>query len=66
MGNYMCGEIAVELTERRFHSLGAPVLRVTGFHVPSPPGRVEEDVLPDLDRVPGAVDRSFEYCPHPD
>ena len=57
----MGAEIAAELTERCFHSLEAPVQRVTGYDVPYPPGRVEEDFLPDLDRVLDAVDRSYEY-----
>ena len=57
----MGAEIAAELTEQCFHSLEAPVQRVAGFDVPYPPGRVEEDFLPDLDRVLDAVDRSFEY-----
>jgi 2-oxoisovalerate dehydrogenase E1 component beta subunit len=57
----MGAEIAAELGERCFHHLEAPVQRVAGFDVPYPPGRVEEDFLPDLDRVLDAVDRSFEY-----
>ena len=54
-------EIAAELSDRCFHHLEAPVQRVAGYDVPYPPGRVEEDFLPDLDRVLDAVDRSFEY-----
>jgi 2-oxoisovalerate dehydrogenase E1 component beta subunit len=57
----MGAEIAAELAERCFHHLEAPVQRVAGFDVPYPPGRVEDDFLPDLDRVLDAVDRSFEY-----
>ena len=41
--------------------LEAPVLRVTGFDLPYPPSRVEDEYLPDLDRVLDAVDRSLAY-----
>jgi 2-oxoisovalerate dehydrogenase E1 component beta subunit len=37
------------------------VLRVAGFDTPYPPSRVEEDYLPDLDRVLDMVDRSQAY-----
>jgi pyruvate dehydrogenase E1 component beta subunit len=49
------------VTERCFYSLEAPVLRVTGFDTPYPASRLEEDFLPDLDRVLDAVDRSFGF-----
>ena len=39
----------------------APVLRVGGFDTPYPPSRIEEEWLPDLDRVLDAVDRSLAY-----
>ena len=54
-------EIAARVTERCFYSLEAPVLRVGGFDTPYPPSRLEEDYLPDLDRVLDAVDRSLAY-----
>ena len=54
-------EIAARVTEACFYSLEAPVLRVAGFDTPYPPSRVEEEYLPDLDRVLDAVDRSLEY-----
>jgi pyruvate dehydrogenase E1 component beta subunit len=54
-------EIAARVTERCFYSLEAPVLRVGGFHVPYPPSRLEDDFLPDLDRVLDAVDRACAY-----
>ncbi len=57
----MGAEIAARLTERCFYSLEAPVLRVGGFDTPYPPSRVEEDYLPDLDRILDAVDRSLAY-----
>ncbi|MFZ5871499.1 MAG: alpha-ketoacid dehydrogenase subunit beta [Actinomycetota bacterium] len=54
-------EIAARITERCFYSLEAPVLRVGGFHIPYPASRVEEEYLPDLDRVLDAVDRSLAF-----
>ena len=54
-------EIAARVTEECFYSLEAPVLRVTGFDTPYPAARLEEDFLPDLDRVLDAVDRSFGW-----
>ncbi|WP_326595151.1 alpha-ketoacid dehydrogenase subunit beta [Streptomyces sp. NBC_01803] len=54
-------EIAARMTERCFYHLEAPVLRVGGFHAPYPPARLEEEYLPDLDRVLDAVDRSLAY-----
>src|SRR5262249_32104607 len=54
-------ELAARITEDAFYSLEAPVLRVTGFDTPYPPSRVEEEYLPDLDRVLDAVDRSLAF-----
>jgi len=54
-------EIAARVTEQCFYSLEAPVLRVTGFDTPYPPARIEEEYLPDLDRVLDAVDRSYGF-----
>lgn len=54
-------EVAARLTEECFYSLESPVLRVTGFDTPYPAARLEEDYLPDLDRVLDAVDRSFGW-----
>jgi 2-oxoisovalerate dehydrogenase E1 component beta subunit len=54
-------EVAARVTEECFYSLEAPVLRVTGFDTPYPASRLEEDFLPDLDRVLDAVDRSFGF-----
>jgi pyruvate dehydrogenase E1 component beta subunit len=57
----MGSEIAARVSEQCFYSLEAPVLRVGGFDTPYPPSRIEEDYLPDLDRVLDAVDRSLAY-----
>jgi 2-oxoisovalerate dehydrogenase E1 component beta subunit len=57
----LAGEIAARISERCFYSLEAPVLRVGGFSTPYPTSRVEEDYLPDLDRILDAVDRSLAF-----
>ncbi|SEP01143.1 alpha-ketoacid dehydrogenase subunit beta [Trujillonella endophytica] len=57
----MGAEIAARVTEACFHSLEAPVLRVGGWDVPYPPARMEEEYLPDLDRVLDAVDRAMAF-----
>jgi 2-oxoisovalerate dehydrogenase E1 component beta subunit len=54
-------ELAARLSEELYYEMEAPVLRVTGFDIPYPPSRLEEDYLPDLDRVLHAVDRSLAY-----
>ncbi|KQO03304.1 MULTISPECIES: alpha-ketoacid dehydrogenase subunit beta [unclassified Arthrobacter] len=55
------GEIAARISERAFLSLEAPVIRVGGFHMPYPVARVEEQYLPDIDRILEALDRAFAY-----
>lgn len=57
----MGSEVAARVSETCFHHLEAPVLRVGGYDTPYPPSRVEDDYLPDLDRVLDAVDRSLSY-----
>ncbi|GAA1879254.1 alpha-ketoacid dehydrogenase subunit beta [Pseudonocardia ailaonensis] len=54
-------EVAARVQQECFHSLEAPVLRVTGFDTPYPPSKCEDDFLPDLDRVLDGVDRVLEY-----
>ncbi|HZK36481.1 MAG TPA: alpha-ketoacid dehydrogenase subunit beta, partial [Aeromicrobium sp.] len=54
-------EISARITEKCFYSLEAPVVRVTGYDIPYPPSKVEEEFLPDLDRVLDAVDRSLAF-----
>ncbi|HXD27907.1 MAG TPA: transketolase C-terminal domain-containing protein [Arthrobacter sp.] len=55
------GEIAARVSERAFLSLEAPVIRVGGFHMPYPVAKVEEQYLPDIDKLLDALDRSFDY-----
>ncbi|MFG2084075.1 alpha-ketoacid dehydrogenase subunit beta [Micromonospora tulbaghiae] len=50
-------EVVAQVTSRCFYSLEAPVERVGGFNLPYPPAKVEEEYLPDLDRILDAVDR---------
>ncbi|NYG54010.1 alpha-ketoacid dehydrogenase subunit beta [Nocardioides perillae] len=57
----MGSELAARVTEECFYSLEAPVLRVGGFDAPYPASRIEEDFLPDLDRLLDAVDRSLAF-----
>ncbi|RCK68394.1 alpha-ketoacid dehydrogenase subunit beta [Desertihabitans brevis] len=54
-------ELSARITEHCFYSLEAPVLRVAGYDMPYPPSRVEDEYLPDLDRVLDAVDRSLAH-----
>jgi pyruvate dehydrogenase E1 component beta subunit len=57
----MGAEVAATLQEQCFYHLEAPVLRVGGYNLPYPPSKLEEEFLPDLDRVLDAVDRSLAY-----
>ncbi|WP_181779954.1 alpha-ketoacid dehydrogenase subunit beta [Pseudonocardia pini] len=57
----MGAEVAAAVTEACFDHLEAPVLRVGGYHLPYPPARVEDDFLPDVDRVLAAVDRAVGW-----
>jgi pyruvate dehydrogenase E1 component beta subunit len=50
-------EVAARLTERCFHYLEAPILRVTGFDIPYPPPSLEQHHLPSVDRILDAIAR---------
>ena len=54
-------EIAAAVTEECFYDLEAPVARVGGLNMPYPPAKLEEQYLPDLDRVLDATDRAFAW-----
>lgn len=54
-------EIAAAVTESCFYALKAPVLRVGAYNLPYPPAKVEDEFLPDVDRVLDAIDRSLSY-----
>ncbi|CAN5345949.1 alpha-ketoacid dehydrogenase subunit beta [soil metagenome] len=50
-------ELAARISERCFHSLAAPVLRVGGLDIPYPPPKWERHYLPSVDRVLDAIAR---------
>jgi 2-oxoisovalerate dehydrogenase E1 component beta subunit len=50
-------EVVARLTERCFHHLEAPILRVTGFDIPYPPPKLEQHHLPSVDRILDTVAR---------
>ncbi|GAA1765624.1 alpha-ketoacid dehydrogenase subunit beta [Kocuria aegyptia] len=52
----VAAEIVARVQERCFHSLAAPVRRVTGFDIPYPAPKLEEHYLPSVDRILDAVD----------
>ena len=54
-------ELATRVQERAFYSLEAPVLRVTGYDTLYPPSRLEDEWLPNVDRILDAVDRSLGF-----
>jgi 2-oxoisovalerate dehydrogenase E1 component beta subunit len=58
-------EIVARVQERCFHSLQAPVLRVSGFDIPYPAPKLEHIYLPGVDRVLDAVAR-LQWDDRPD
>ncbi|MCY0905404.1 alpha-ketoacid dehydrogenase subunit beta [Arthrobacter sp. H14-L1] len=54
-------EVAALVTERCFGSLKAPVERVTGFDVPYPSGDLEDEYIPNIDRILFGMQRVLEY-----
>jgi pyruvate dehydrogenase E1 component beta subunit len=58
-------EIAARVQERCFHSLAAPVLRVSGLDIPYPAPKLEHTYLPGVDRVLDAVAR-LQWDDEPD
>lgn len=59
------GEIAARVAERCFHSLAAPVLRVSGLDIPYPPPMLEHTHLPSVDRILDTVAR-LQWDDQPD
>ncbi|MCS7478019.1 alpha-ketoacid dehydrogenase subunit beta [Umezawaea endophytica] len=55
------GELAARVQARAFYDLEAPVLRVTGYDTPYPASRLEEDWLPNVDRLLEACDASLKH-----
>lgn len=54
-------EVAALITERCFSTLKAPVERVTGFDVPYPSGDLEDEYIPNIDRILFGIQRVLEY-----
>ncbi|MGN6406340.1 alpha-ketoacid dehydrogenase subunit beta, partial [Sinomonas sp.] len=54
-------EVAQIITERCFATLKAPVERVTGFDVPYPSGDLEDEYIPNIDRILFGIQRVLEY-----
>ncbi|RJQ77148.1 alpha-ketoacid dehydrogenase subunit beta [Pseudonocardiaceae bacterium YIM PH 21723] len=52
----VASEVVARVTEQCFHSLEAPVRRVTGFDIPYPPPKSEHHHLPSVDRILDVVE----------
>ncbi|SNC73462.1 pyruvate dehydrogenase E1 component beta subunit [Kytococcus aerolatus] len=61
----VAAEVAARVQERCFHSLAAPVLRVSGLDIPYPAPALEHTHLPNVDRVLDAVER-LQWDDEPD
>ena len=54
-------EVAQLITHGCFDTLKAPVERVTGFDVPYPSGDLEDEYIPNVDRILNGIQRVLEY-----
>jgi 2-oxoisovalerate dehydrogenase E1 component beta subunit len=54
-------EVAQLITQGCFDTLKAPVERITGFDVPYPSGDLEDEYIPDIDRILFGIQRVLEY-----
>jgi pyruvate dehydrogenase E1 component beta subunit len=54
-------EVAQLITQHCFDTLKAPVERVTGFDVPYPSGDLEDEYIPNIDRILFGIQRVLEY-----
>jgi pyruvate dehydrogenase E1 component beta subunit len=54
-------EVAQLITQSCFDTLKAPVERVTGFDVPYPSGDLEDEYIPNIDRILFGIQRVLEY-----
>jgi pyruvate dehydrogenase E1 component beta subunit len=54
-------EVVATLQQEAFLSLDAPVLRVTAFDVPYPPGALEDHFLPSVPRIVAAARATAEF-----
>ncbi len=55
------GELAARVQAQAFYELEAPILRVTGYDTPYPASRLEENWLPNVDRLLEASDEILKY-----
>ncbi|MFC8038503.1 alpha-ketoacid dehydrogenase subunit beta [Paenarthrobacter sp. NPDC057355] len=54
-------EVSQLITQQCFDTLKAPVERVTGFDVPYPSGDLEDEYIPNIDRILFGIQRVLEY-----
>lgn len=54
-------ELAALISRSCFRELKAPVERVTGFDVPTPSGDLEDEYIPNVDRILFGVQRVLEF-----
>ncbi|WP_371745897.1 alpha-ketoacid dehydrogenase subunit beta [Arthrobacter oryzae] len=54
-------EVAQLITQACFDTLKAPVERITGFDVPYPSGDLEDEYIPNVDRILFGIQRVLEY-----
>lgn len=58
----IASELVARTQQHCFHSLAAPVLRVSGFDIPYPSPKLEEFYLPSVDRILDTIDQlQWEY-----
>ncbi|HZG71625.1 MAG TPA: alpha-ketoacid dehydrogenase subunit beta [Chondromyces sp.] len=54
-------EVSALINEKALFDLFAPVIRVTGFDTPYPVAAVEEEWLPNAERITKAIEELFSY-----
>ncbi len=54
-------EIAARVQENCLLSLKAPVLRVTGYDTPFPYFKLENEYLPNPEKIGAAIDKVMKY-----
>lgn len=55
------GELAARVQTEAFYELEAPIQRVTGYDTPYPASRLEEEWLPNVDRILDSCDTALEF-----
>lgn len=54
-------EVSSRVSESCFNRLKSPVERVTGFDVPYPAGELEDEYIPNIDRILFSIQRVLEH-----